>query len=349
MKIRIKDIARLAQVSPGTVDRVIHKRGEVSEKTRKKVEEIVQELNYQPDILARTLASKRKFVFSVLMPVSANENDFWNSPKAGIEKAMAEINPFGIEVIHYLFDLFDALSFQEKASKLLEKKPDAVLFAPVFPKESIVFIRKCEQLEIPVMLFNSNLEEAEGMMYIGQNALQSGYLAAKLLHYGLKEAGDFLIINISGRKDNHNHIVRRERGFRKYFADNPGVASKIISIDCIHKGRQDLFQQLDNALERNRVSGIFVPSSRAFRIAEYLVSKKPGMIRLVGYDLLPQNVEALKNGSIDFLISQKPEEQGYKGIMTLFNCLVLNREVEKFQYIPIDIITRENFEYYEYK
>jgi LacI family transcriptional regulator len=349
MKVRIKDIARLAQVSPGTVDRVIHNRGEVSEKTRKKVDEIIQELNYQPDILARTLASKRNYSFSVLMPVSVHDNDFWNSPKAGIEKALAEVSPFGVEVKQFLFDQFDIKSFEENAEKLLTNTPDAILFAPVFPKKSVEFIKNCKQKNIPLILFNSNLEEAENTMYIGQDALQSGYLAAKLLHYGLKEEGDLLIINIAGRKDNHNHLVRRERGFRKYFADNPTLSSEIFTLDCMQNPVDDLQCRIDEALDRFKVRAIFVTNSRVFQVAEYLDKIELSNIRLLGYDLLPQNISMLREGKIDFLISQKPEEQGYKGVMTVFNHVVLKREIQEVQYIPIDIITKENIDYYEYK
>lgn len=59
-KIRIKDIARLANVSTGTVDRVLHNRGEVSAKSREKVEKVLKEINYQPNIYASALASKKK-------------------------------------------------------------------------------------------------------------------------------------------------------------------------------------------------------------------------------------------------------------------------------------------------
>ena len=49
-RIRIKDIARLADVSVGTVDRVIHGRSGVSESSRKRVEEILKQLDYQPNM-----------------------------------------------------------------------------------------------------------------------------------------------------------------------------------------------------------------------------------------------------------------------------------------------------------
>ena len=49
-RVRIKDIAKMADVSVGTVDRVIHGRSGVSESSRKRVEEILKQLDYQPNL-----------------------------------------------------------------------------------------------------------------------------------------------------------------------------------------------------------------------------------------------------------------------------------------------------------
>ena len=48
----IKDIARMAGVSAGTVDRVLHNRGDVSEKSKEKVQKVLDEINYQPNVFA---------------------------------------------------------------------------------------------------------------------------------------------------------------------------------------------------------------------------------------------------------------------------------------------------------
>ena len=61
-RIRIKDIARLADVSVGTVDRVLHGRTGVSEASRKRVEEILKQLDYQPNMYASALASNKKYL-----------------------------------------------------------------------------------------------------------------------------------------------------------------------------------------------------------------------------------------------------------------------------------------------
>jgi LacI family transcriptional regulator len=348
LKIRIKDIARLAEVSPGTVDRVIHHRGEVSEDTRKRVERIIEDLDYKPDILARVLASKKSYLFSVIMPVSANDSDFWHAPNKGIDKAMEEIYPFGVNIKRYLFDQFERESFLEQADELLADKPDAVLFAPVFPAESVRFIRKCKDQNIPVVLINSNMDEFPDIKYIGQNAMKSGYLGARLLTYGIDD-GDILIVNLAGHKDNHNHIIRRERGFRMFFTEKEAGNFNIHSVVLSHPSDTKLHKKLMQSLDRHRIKGIFVTNSRVFRVASFLETFELNNIRLIGYDLLTENIRFLQNGYIDFLISQKPEEQGYRGVMTLFGEILLQREMEKIQYIPIDIITRDNIEFYEYR
>lgn len=57
--IRIVDIAKMAGVSVGTVDRVIHNRGRVSEENRKKVQAILEMVHYQPNLMARSLATPK--------------------------------------------------------------------------------------------------------------------------------------------------------------------------------------------------------------------------------------------------------------------------------------------------
>ncbi len=349
MKARIIDIARLAQVSTGTVDRVIHNRGEVSEKTRKRVEEIIHELDYQPDILARSLATKRELHFFVLIPVSANENDFWFAPLKGVDKALNEISHYGIRITKFFFNHFDKEDFNKVSTKILLEDPDGLLFAPVFEKESRLFLKKLDKRNIPVVLINSNLEDSGIAGFIGQDSIQSGYLAAKLMTYGLKDNGHILIVNISARKDNYYHILRRERGFRKYFTEMEEKRFTISTTESMMTTSEDLKNKLNTEFSTRKIKGVFVTNSRVHQVAGYLQEKSIKGIPLIGYDLLPESVRHLENGMIHFLISQRPEEQGYIGIQSLFNRVFLKKEIESKHFMPIDIITKENIDYYKFR
>ena len=68
----IKDIAAQAGVSTGTVDRVIHDRGRVSVDVKEKVLQVMQDLNFEPNLIASTLAFNRILTMGVLMPVFLN-------------------------------------------------------------------------------------------------------------------------------------------------------------------------------------------------------------------------------------------------------------------------------------
>lgn len=349
MKVRIVDIARLAEVSPGTVDRVIHKRGEVSEGTRRKVMDILEELNYQPDILAKSLATKKKLHFFIVIPVSANENDFWSRPLNGVEQGMIEIEHYGIRLTKFFFDQYEVDSFLELGKNVLSEQPDGVILAPVFEKESELFVDQLKERNIPVVLINSNLNDKTDIYFIGQDSMQSGYLAAKLFRYGLNGGGHILIVNITNRKNNYNHILLRERGFRKYFVENKVENVSMSTIELVQSTDMDLYQKLDKEFKDNKIISVFVTSSRVFKLADYLQIRNISNVRLIGYDLLPSNVQHLKEGQIDFLISQRPEEQGYTAVTTLFNKLFLNKQVQQKHFMPIDIIARENIDYYKFR
>ena len=97
-KLRIKDIAQLAGVSVGTVDRVLHNRGEVKEETKVRIHKIVKELGYTPNIIAKSLASKKTYQIAVLLPGPQHGNPYWEKPLDGISKAAAEIKDFNAVV-----------------------------------------------------------------------------------------------------------------------------------------------------------------------------------------------------------------------------------------------------------
>lgn len=88
--IRIVDIAKMAGVSVGTVDRVIHNRGRVSEENRKKVQTILEMVHYQPNLMARSLASKKQYHFVAITP-SFTHGEYWEAISDGIDKAASEM------------------------------------------------------------------------------------------------------------------------------------------------------------------------------------------------------------------------------------------------------------------
>lgn len=342
----VKEIARRANVSIGTVDRVIHNRSGVSEKTKQIIQDIIKELDYQPNIMARRLASNKVLNFAVLIPAVSDETEFWAAPLNGIEQAENEIRQYGIKVEKYYFDLNDKQSFVNLTKQILKTAIDGVLLAPSFIDESLAFTKQCDQLKIPYVLINSDLPKQDSLCYIGPELFHSGYLSAHLANYAIKDNGKVLIINISREIDNHHHLLRKEEGFRAYFDDHDKKLT-IVKDDIRQTDYASVASSLKELLKAHTdAEAIFVTNSRVVSVARYLQESDHQKVLLIGYDYLKDNVAYLKDGLIDFLICQKPQEQGYKGIMALYQNLVLKVDVEKNYFMPIDIITKENYQFY---
>jgi LacI family transcriptional regulator len=344
LKVRIKDIADRAGVSAGTVDRVIHNRGEVSDQTRERVVTILKELHYEPDILARTLASRNPMRVAVLLPFHTSENGFWKKPLSGIYDACSELNHFKIEVREFLYDQFSTQDFSARAAGILEYFPDAVIAAPVFLRETTDFFNRLERSGIPFISVNDNINHPAQLSYVGQDSRSSGKVAARLLDYGVAEGSRILVVSIAMDRDHYSHILRREEGFREYWQDGHASGKvEIISLSLARDSYPYIHRALDGAFQKyDRVTGLFVTNSRVYQVAKYLENTARQDTILVGYDLIKPNIRYLDHGVIDFLISQRPREQGYKALVAAFNKLKLNKKPLPEQLMPIDVICREN-------
>jgi len=349
VKVRIKDIADRAGVSTGTVDRVLHNRGEVSGKTREKVMGVLNEMHYEPDILARTLASKYPLKVAVLVPFHSPGNWFWQEPLNGIYDAVAELHHFRIEMKEFLYDQFSKQDFMTKCGNVLEYGPDALIAAPVFYQEVKGFFEECNMRKIPFVSVNDNIGHPDQLAYVGQNVRQSGSVAAHLIRQGIRSDSQVLVISIARERDNNRHILLREEGFKDYWKR----CGSEMNVEIItHAIPEDNYGYIRNSLARlfekcTLISAIFVTNSRVYHVAEYLFNIGKKGIMLVGYDLIGPNIKYLNSGVINFLISQRPREQGYRAMISVFNKIKMNKNPVPEQLIPIDIVCRENLSCYQ--
>lgn len=342
-KTRIKDIAKLAGVSIGTVDRVLHNRGEVADRTREKVLEIIKELNYSPNIIAQTLKTRKDIFLISILPEPTAENPFWSMHSKGISKAMAELVHFPVSLKQLKYDISSEIDFQRKAIEALESNPDGLLFAPVFKKESISFCNHLSDKGIPFAFIDGCIDEIQFLSYTGEDIFQSGRVAGHLIHMLSQPESDILIINIAGNLQNFHHLNSRTEGFISYFNSEKNNGSHILKLSIPIPEPGIIKNDLHKTFYRNnKIKSIFVTGSKSFKIADFLETEGIKDINLIGYDIHEKNTEHLKSGTIKFLIGQRPEEQAYKGVKKLFDYLSFNRVPERIEYLPVDIITAEN-------
>ncbi|NLO03466.1 MAG: substrate-binding domain-containing protein [Bacteroidales bacterium] len=333
-------------VSIGTVDRVLHNRGEVAESTRNRILGIIKDLDYQPNFLASTLASKKSAVFATLLPKPPSAHEYWYKPVVGINKRISELSQYGIEVKPFTFSQTDPLSFISASNQVLKLLPDGVVFAPFFKKESESFINHLKELSIPFVFIDSEIKNAGQLGYIGQNSYQSGLVSGKLLDQILRE-GNILTIHFAREMDNQNHLVQREKGFYDWFSKNSGDNHKLYTTEVPDTTDPEWMERVRQTILDKNIKGIFVTNSKVFFIGRLIEKFGLQYLKVIGHDLLKENIGYLKKDIVHFLICQRPEEQGYSAINKIFRHVVQKRETGNENYSSIDIVIKENVDYYK--
>ncbi len=341
--VRIKDIALKSGVSTGTVDRVLHNRGRVSDDAKQKVLAVIEELNYEPNLLARALGNNKVFAIAALIP-DAKLDFYWEAPALGIKHAERELRGYGISVEQFLFNPYDVKSFIKQAQQIAANHFDGVLVSPIFYKEVLPFLEDWKKNGIPFVFFNTQIPDFGPLSYIGQDSFQSGLVAAKLIDNSVSD-GCIVIAHIDENIKNAAHLREKEEGFRTFYKKRKGF--NIVVSELTRSTEEEFSEQMQQLINDYKdLKAIYVTTSKAYHIAHFLQKNKIKDIKLVGYDLLEQNIKYLENGLINYLINQNPYGQGYWGISYLTDHLVFKKKVPAIKHLPLDIVIAENSKYY---
>jgi len=339
----IRDIAKLAGVSIGTVDRVLHNRGRVSVESKKKILAIINEVNYKPNLLARSLVNRKKITIALIIP-DYKLDEYWKQSQKGIEAALQAWNSYEIELLIFRFELEDTQSFLKATAKAFSAYPAGIIFVPIFYDRGLSFLKKCEEIELPVVMFNTYLPASQPLCFIGTDSVQSGVLAAELMDMITLNGSKMVILHFDEDLKNSAHMLEKEKGFRSYFSSSKRFPDLLTAV--LNNTRHQYQKQLEKLFQENKIGGVFVSTSKAHRIGEFLEQQKMGGVKVIGYDLIPKNVELLKNGWIHFLINQNPRRQTELSINTLCNFLV-NKTIPESQILfPLEVVTRVNLKSY---
>lgn len=344
--VGVKEIARRANVSIATVDRVLHDRKGVSETTKQKILEIIKELDYKPNQLASRLASAKPLKFFTLIPMVSEETEYWQVPLDGIVQAANEIKPYNVDVIQLFYDMNDKSSFITQSQKIVEESHvDGILLAPAFINETIEFTEICRRRNIPFVFINSDIPNQKSLCYFGPDLFYSGFTAAHLVNYLIQDKEDVLLLNISKDIESDHHILRKEEGFVNYFKTK---RKKNILKKNIHEtDYNSVSKVLTSVFEKeSQIKVVFVTNSRVSLVARFLKETGRKDVCLIGYDFLEKNIKCLNEETIDFLICEKPQEQAYRGVKALYRFSMFNERLDKDYFMPIDIIHKENQRFY---
>ena len=346
-KIRIKDIAEKSGVSVGTVDRVLHNRPNVSKEAREKVEAVLQSINYQPNVYASALAYNKSYTFFCLIPKHESEA-YWAEIEEGAMKACEARRDFQVHLEMMYFNRFDNNTFIKAGKECLNAQPSGVIIVPTDLEVTRKFTDKLHELHIPFILLDSYMPDLKPLSFYGQDSFSSGYFAAKMLMLiASKEKEIMLMKQTKNGKVASKQQENREVGFRHYMQDHfPQI--KIIELDLpLDKQKSHYEEILEQFFTQHpNLHHCITLCSKAHIVGEFLLKTNRRDVQIMGYDMVEKNATCLRLGSMSFIIAQHAFMQGYNCLDSLFKAIVLKKKVEPVNYRPIELLTKENVDFY---
>lgn len=338
----IRDIAEKANVSIGTVDRVIHRRGRVAKDTVARVQRAMEELNYRPDIHASNLSRRRRHLIAALIPELTQDSGFWSESAKGIRSAVSELERHRVDIEIYNYDEWIPGSFGDSLDRALSDGARGLLLAPSTVTDRTMLFERIPD-GVPYVICDSYIPGTKCMTYVGEDSYRAGRTAGRLMADMVPDGPVVALRSLPGTE----HIGLRVNGFLDVVSERNPVTPLAVDFDSTMTDRQtDAF--VGALLESNpRIRGVFLSNSHINRIAPAVFRHATGeRPRMIGFDLVPKNRELLRSATIDYLIGQRPEEQAYLGIQILYRHIVMHHRFPGEIIVPIDIICAENLDRY---
>ncbi|ANU44972.1 LacI family transcriptional regulator [Enterocloster clostridioformis] len=337
MAVTIQQIAEVANVSRGTVDRALNNRGRINPEVAERICKIADEMGY----VSRKKNSIRKKKIRIGVITQLAKASFMLEVNRGIRQAGEELQDWGVEIL-----LRENLTVDEKEQvrAIEELVTEGIQGLALMPVECDLVREKINWLtgkKIPVVTFNSDIVGTRRSCFVGMDNKRSGQTAAGLM--GLMTGGDGKILIITGYFSNTVNNARVDGFVEEVKKSYPQL--EIVGVQGSFDDAAEVEHIIENSMMNiSGINGIFVVSGgqagvrSAFQ--KLALDRRP---YVVIYDQTPKNEKAITEGTVDFLIDQNGFFQGYRPIYILSNMLMRNvMPEEEYLFTEINIKTKYN-------
>lgn len=312
----IKEIAELAGVSRGTVDRVLNNRGSVNSETAQKIRAIVKQLDYKPNRAGIALAAqKNKYMIGIIL--FSRKNPFFDDVMQGFLDKAEELALYGCEIS------VKRVAYHPQAQlsairACLKEGVQGLILTPYNDDSIREELNKLIRSGIPVITVNSDAENVRRLAYVGSDYYNSGEAAGSLMK--LMTSGPVKLGIINGDNNILCH-TQRISGFVDKLSDDERfqVVCQGESFDDDKSAYELVCRMLKEYPELNAfyftAAGVY-GGCRA--IAEFAPDRD---IKVIAFDSVPSTVEMIRKNIITATICQEPYWQGSKSLDLMFSYL----------------------------
>jgi LacI family transcriptional regulator len=337
-KIGIHEIAKIAGVSIGTVDRALHGRARIKASTQKRVLEVAKNLGYRPNPAARALAVGRATMrIGVCLPRESRQ--FYDQIRLGLVSEARRYEHLGVQFIYCPTERLGE-GETEQVRTLLTKNLQALILVPGDHRRLTALINEAEERSIRVVCVATDAPGSKRSTVICVEPELNGRLAGELV--GRLVRARSCVAIVTGMLQTVDHY-KKVQGFSEVF---PQVCprGRIAEVLEGHEDEDETFAKCHRLLRRTRgLSGIYVSTVNCLPVCRALNTVRlSGQIKLVATDLFKEMVPYFADGTIVASIYQRPHFQGLSAIRLIVDHIVNGRPIPHTYYLNPSVVMRSN-------
>lgn len=326
----INEIARLANTSRGTVDRVINNRGKVRKDLAEKILRIIEETNYKTNEIGRSLSlSNRKILVGAI--IGSKKNSFFDLIIDGVHAAEEKYRNTGLQILLKQINLFDKDETIKSIKGFKNSGIEALIVTCLNDQE---IIKEIDNLGIPIIALNIDLNVKNKICFIGSDYYNSGALSANFANLILNK-DDQLAIVISSLK--HSGQSSRVQGFKDKLRND----IKIVTVEENFDDDVACYSTVKQMIHDYNLS-LIVFLGAGISGGLKAISDSGSNIRALTVDQSSYVEKGLKDGYVIATITQHPYTQGKNAIEIAHDYLVRKQEIPEQKILDNSIVLKES-------
>lgn len=333
----IKDIARALKVSIGTVDRALHGRPGVSDKTKARVMKMAEQLGYQPNLAARALKLNRSYAIAAILPKHIAH--FFEPLRAGIQTAAERTVSVNLTLDFHEYPRVGTGDLQAVESAV-RRHYDGLILVPANTRDFDQLIHRVTRAGTAVVCVGSDAPNSGRAGSVTVHAAVSGAIAAELLAQTLPEPAAVAIM--TGALSTLDH-TEKLRGFAATLAVHAPHLRLLPALES-HERPREAYQQAKMLMQgKSRPEGLYLSTANSVPVLQVLDELRLlGKVRVVATDLFEELVPLVESGKVLATLFQRPFAQGKLAFETLLRSLLDGNSAQADIRLAPHIVLRSN-------
>lgn len=342
MKMTSSKIAELAGVHRSTVDRVIHDRPGVSEKTKRRVQRVIDEFGYRPNIINK---ARRRDIDEVRICCILLNVDARPILQRGFDKAIHDYSAFKCSLAVEVVEHFNTEQMVMAIRSAIEQQPDGIVLHPLDSSEVHLAMDEAQAAGIPIITINGDTAPSHRLAFVGEDMFLSGQMAGRLMAEFIGRRGQVAILTSNNEMFS---ISQREAGFRDVIGREFPNVKLLPSIETFESPKIIFNTVIDLLAERRDLNGIFMTCGGVEVMGRAVLDmERQKKLRIITYESYPKILDLIARDVITCTMANDLEFQGFFSVRSIISSRVLGQPlITGAHYSPIQIILKENMPAY---